>query len=297
MAVTSSAPRRTKRGSIRTAGTAGPTDRAPARHGATQRTTQSTPHGGTAHNVARAERIGSVALGAALVTLGLRRRDPAGVAAAILGGAFVARGASGHCPVYHAIGVSTGSSDAILGASRGDVTSRAATVNARKAIKVERAVTIEADRRTLYAFWRDFANLPRFMEHLVSVRVDSPTRSHWVAKAPAGRTVEWDAEIINEIDGNLIAWKSAADAEVPNAGSVHFSDAPGGRGTIVKVVMDVEPPAGRLGAVIARLFGEDPDRDVREDLRKFKQLMETGEIATSARRREGSAYVGSTPTK
>jgi uncharacterized membrane protein len=232
-----------------------------------------------------------VALGAALVTYGLRRRDPAGVVAAILGGVFVARGASGHCPVYHAMGVSTGASEAVLGPSRDDVTSRAATVNARKAVKVERAVTIEADRQSLYAFWRDFSNLPRFMEHLVSVRVDSPTRSHWVAKAPAGRTVEWDAEIINEIDGALIAWKSAPHAEVPNAGSVHFSDAPSGRGTIVKVVMDVEPPAGVLGAVVARLFGEDPDRQVREDLRNFKQLMETGDVTTSARRGAESAYV------
>ena len=288
MAVASRAPRRTKRGSIRTAGTAGPADRAPSREGMSR---------GGVPNVARPERIGSMALGAALVTYGLRRRDPAGVVAALLGGAFVARGASGHCPVYRAMGVSTGPSEAVLGPARGDVTSRAATVNARKAVKVERAVTIAADRQTLYRFWRDFANLPRFMEHLVSVRVDSPTRSHWVAKGPAGTTVEWDAEIINEIDGSLIAWKSAQNAEVPNAGSVHFSDAPGGRGTVVKVVMDVEPPAGLLGAGVARLFGEDPDREVREDLRKFKQLMETGEVTTSARRRADSAYVGATPTR
>ena len=281
MALATAAPRRTKRGSART-------------NGAIDHAVEGA---GAPHNVARPERIASVALGAALVTYGLRRRDGAGVAAAVIGGAFMARGASGHCPVYHAIGVSTGSADAVLGPPRGDVTSRAATVNARKAIKVERTVTIEADRQALYDFWHDFENLPRFMEHLESVRVDSPTRSHWVAKAPAGNTVEWDAVIINDIPGSLIAWKSAPGAQAPNAGSVHFSDAPGGRGTIVKVVMDVEPPAGKLGFVFAKLFGEDPDRDVREDLRKFKQLMETGEIATSARRREDSAYVGSTPTK
>jgi uncharacterized membrane protein len=195
------------------------------------------------------------------------------------------------------MGVSTGSADAVLDRSRRDVTSRAATVNARKSVKVERAVTIEADRQALYDFWRNFENLPRFMEHLESVRVQTPTRSHWTAKAPAGKSVEWDAEIINEIPGSLIAWKSLPGTGVPNAGSVHFTDAPGGRGTIVKVVMDVEPPAGKLGVIVARLFGEDPDREVREDLRKFKQLMETGEITTSARRREDSAYVGSTPTK
>jgi uncharacterized membrane protein len=281
MALATAAPRRTRAGSARTNGTG---DHAPS--GAD-----------TAHNVAQPERIGSVALGAALVTYGIRRRDPAGAVAALLGGAFVVRGATGHCPVYRAMGVSTGSADAVLDRSRPDVTSRAATVNARRAVKVERAVTIEADRHTLYEFWHDFENLPRFMEHLVSVRVVSPTESHWVAKAPAGKTVEWDAEIINDIPDSLIAWKSKAGAEVPNAGSVHFTDAPGGRGTIVKVVMDVEPPAGKLGFVIARLFGEDPGREVREDLRKFKQLMETGEITTSARRREESAYVGSTPTE
>jgi uncharacterized membrane protein len=249
------------------------------------------------HNVARPERIGSVALGAALVTYGIRRRDPAGAVAALLGGAFVLRGATGQCPVYRAMGVSTGSADAVLGRPRPDVTSRAATVNARRAVKVERAVTVEADRHALYAFWRDFENLPRFMEHLVSVRAESPTRSHWMAKGPAGSTVEWHAELVNDIPDTLIAWKSAPGAEVPNAGSVHFADAYGGRGTIVKVVMDVEPPVGKLGFVMAKLFGEDPDRQVREDLRKFKQLVETGEITTSARRREESAYVGTTPTR
>jgi uncharacterized membrane protein len=281
MALATAAPRRAKSGGARYDGT-----RQHAMH-----------YDAGAHNVAQPERIGSVALGAALVTYGIRRRDSAGAIAALLGGAFVLRGATGHCPLYQVMGISTGNVDAILGPSHSDVTGRAATVNARRAVKVERAVTIAADRKTLYDFWRNFENLPRFMEHLQSVRVESPTRSHWVARAPAGAVVEWDAEIINEIDGSLIAWKSIGDAEVPNAGSVHFSDAPADRGTIVKVVMDVEPPAGKLGFVIAKLFGEDPDRQVREDLRKFKQLMETGEISTSARRREDSAYVGATPTE
>lgn len=170
-----------------------------------------------------------------------------------------------------------------------DVTGQAATVNAREAVKLERAVTIEGSRAELYAFWHAFEHLPEFMEHLVSVRTVSGTRSHWVAKAPGGKTVEWDAVIVNDIPDSLIAWKSIGDADVSNAGSVHFSDAPGGRGTVVKVSLDYEPPAGRLGALVARLFGEDPDRQVREDLRKFKQLMETGEVTTSARRLEDDA--------
>ena len=254
------------------------------------------PPGDARHNVAKAERIGSVALGAALIGLGIRRRDPAGLVAALFGGYFVTRGATWRCAVYQALGVSTGPADAVLRpAIRDDVTSRAATVNARKAIKVERSVMIDKPRAALFAFWRDFQNLPRFMEHLVSVRVDSPTRSHWVAKAPAARTVEWDAEIVNEVPNEIIAWKSVGAPDVSNAGAVNFSDAPGGRGTIVRVTLDYEPPAGRVGAVLSHFLSEEPDRQIREDLRKFKQLMETGEITTSARRVEDSAYVGSTP--
>jgi uncharacterized membrane protein len=232
-----------------------------------------------AHNVAGPERIGSVALGAALITYGARRRGPAGAIAALVGGALVHRGATGNCMVYRAIGVSTGSSEALLTPPRRDVTGRAATVNARKAIRLERSVTIEAPRSELYAFWRDFTNLPRFMEHLVEVRVESPQRSHWIAKGPAGTTVEWDAEIVNDVPDSLIAWKTVGHADVPNAGSVHFSDAPGG-GTVVKVELDYEPPAGKLGALVARLFGEDPDHQIREDLRKLEQLMESGAITT-----------------
>jgi uncharacterized membrane protein len=251
---------------------------------------------GAVHNVAKPERIASVTLGAALITYGLRRRDATGIAAAIIGGAFVHRGATGNCPVYNALGISTGDSEAVLDAPhRKGVTGRAATVNARDAIKVERTVTINAPRAALYAFWKDFTNLPRFMEHLESVRVDSATRSHWKAKAPAGKTVEWDAELVNDVPDSIIAWKTVGDPDVANAGAVNFSDAPAGRGTIVKVTLDYEPPGGRIGNLVSRLFGEDPDRQVREDLRKFRQLMETGEVTTSARRVEDSAYVGSTP--
>ncbi|PYP78288.1 MAG: hypothetical protein DMD35_11810 [Gemmatimonadetes bacterium] len=254
------------------------------------------PPGDERHNVARGERIGSVALGTALVGLGLRRRDPAGLVAALFGGYFITRGATGRCVVYRALGVSTGAADTVLRATaRDDVTSRAATVNARRAVKVERSVTIERPREELFAFWRDFENLPRFMEHLVSVRVESPTRTRWKARAPAGRTVEWDAEIVNEVPNEIIAWKSVGEPDVANAGSVHFSDAPGDRGTIVRVILDYEPPAGRVGAMLSHFFSEEPEHQIREDLRKFKQLMETGEITTSARRIEDSAYVGSTP--
>jgi len=240
------------------------------------------------HNVAKPERIGSVAIGAALVAYGLRRRDPVGALVALFGGAFIHRGATGHCYVYDAMGVSTGPADSVLDApARDDVTGRAATVNARKAVKVEQSVTIARPRAELFAFWRDFANLPRFMNHLVSVRVESPMRSHWTAKAPAGQTVEWDAEIVNEVSDSIIAWKSVGDPDIANAGSVNFSDAPGG-GTVVRVTLDYEPPAGKLGAMLSHLFSEEPDHQIRDDLRRLKQLVEAGEVTTGRRVASGS---------
>jgi uncharacterized membrane protein len=236
-------------------------------------------------NVGEAERWASLAGGAALALYGLRRRDWAGLALALAGAVLVDRARTGHCPVYGSLGLSSaGGVPRRLGRGsreRGDVTSAAATVNARKAVKVERSVTINRPAQELYDFWRDFEQLPRFMTHLESVTVLDDRRSHWVAKAPAGTEVEWDAEIINEIPGQLIAWKSVAPADVANAGSVHFQTAPGGRGTEVKVVLDYEPPAGRLGAIAAKLLHEEPDTQVREDLRRFKQLMEAGEVPTT----------------
>ena len=250
----------------------------------------------TKHNVAKGERIGSVALGAALLALGARRRDRLGLATAMVGGYLIGRGATGHCFLYQALGVSTGSADAVLAPwHRNDVTSRAATVNARKAIKIERSVTIDRPREQLFAFWRDFENLPRFMSHLVSVRVDTATRSHWEAGRRPVSTVEWDAEIVNEVPNEIIAWKSIRDADVANAGAVNFSDAPDGRGTVVRVRLDYEPPAGRFGAMLTHFTDEEPDRQIRDDLLKLKELMETGVIRTSARRTEGRANPEAAP--
>jgi uncharacterized membrane protein len=145
---------------------------------------------------------------------------------------------------------------------------------------VSRAVTINRSAEDLFKFWRNFENLPRFMTGLVSVRAEGK-RSHWVARGPLGTHAEWDAEIITEESNRLIGWRSLEGSEVATAGSVHFNPAPGGRGTEVRVEMKYEPPAGKVGALIAKLFGEDPARQIQEDLRRFKQLMETGEIPTA----------------
>lgn len=150
---------------------------------------------------------------------------------------------------------------------------------------IGRTVTINRPRSELFAYWRDFANLPTFMDNVVSVEILDASRSHWVVKAPAGRTVEWDAVITEEKEGETIAWASAEGADVPNSGRIDFRDAQGGRGTIVTATILYDPPAGVVGKVIAKLFQREPAIQARRDLRRFKQLMETGEIATNARTR------------
>ena len=146
---------------------------------------------------------------------------------------------------------------------------------------IARAVTINRPREELYAFWRDFSNLPKFMENIDSITVADDKRSHWVVKAPAGKTVEWDAILIKEEPGRLLVWESGPGADIKNGGQVEFKDAPGGRGTEVHATIVYEPPGGRFGEFIAKLFQKDPGVEARRDLRRFKQLMETGEISTT----------------
>ncbi len=144
-------------------------------------------------------------------------------------------------------------------------------------------VTVNKPADELYRYWRDFANLPDFMQHLAAVQDLGEGRSHWRAKAPLGQTVEWDATIINEIEDALIAWQSVEGAQISNAGSVRFRPAPGDRGTEVRVTLSYAPPAGKMGVAIAKILGEEPGRQVADDLRRFKQLMEAGELPTNDR--------------
>jgi uncharacterized membrane protein len=144
-------------------------------------------------------------------------------------------------------------------------------------------VTINRPRAELYAYWRDFSKLATFMDNVERVDILDDKRSHWVVKAPAGKTVEWDAVITEERDGELIAWASTEGADVPNSGRIDFRDAQGDRGTIVTATIVYDPPAGMVGKLIAKMFQREPAIQARRDLRRFKQLMETGEIATAAR--------------
>jgi len=146
---------------------------------------------------------------------------------------------------------------------------------------VGRTVTINRPRSELYAFWRDLSNLPRFMENVKHVEVVGPDRSHWTVKAPAGSTVEWDAVITEDRPNELLAWASTQESTVRHSGSVRFRDAHGGRGTEVTATIIYDPPAGVLGKAIAKLSGREPKVQARRDLRRFKQLMEAGEIAIS----------------
>jgi uncharacterized membrane protein len=155
-----------------------------------------------------------------------------------------------------------------LAAQRGDVL-------------VGRSVTINRPREELYAFWRDFNNLPLFMHNVNTVTVKDRTQSHWVIEAPAGKTVEWDSQITRDEPGALIAWQSLDGASVRNSGQVEFLDSPDGRGTVVRVVLTYDPPAGAVGKLIAKLFQKEPKVQARQDLRRFKQLMETGEVSTA----------------
>jgi uncharacterized membrane protein len=148
-------------------------------------------------------------------------------------------------------------------------------------VKVEQVVTINRSIDELYRFWRDFGNFPNFMRHLKKVEVLDERRSRWTAKAPAGMSIHWVAEIVDDREGEWISWRSLPGSQVEHSGSVGFSPAPGARGTEVRVQMEYRPPAGRIGRVIATAFGEEPEQQVREDLRRFKQLMETGVIPLS----------------
>ncbi|MBX3300681.1 MAG: SRPBCC family protein [Nitrospira sp.] len=148
-------------------------------------------------------------------------------------------------------------------------------------IRISAALIIDRAQEPLYRHWRELSNLPQFMKHVMRIEMSDDRRSHWVAKGPVGSTIEWDAELTEDRPNELIAWHSVDGSELDHAGSVRFEQAPGGRGTIVAVEMQYRPPLGTVGAAVAPWFGEDPNQTVKMDLRRFKQIMETGEVITT----------------
>ena len=217
-------------------------------------------------NISATARLVSTVAGTALALAGYQRSNkPLG----LLGIGLLARGASGWCPVTAAIdpdAYDMGSTRRYLGGSRG--------------IILDDAITIYRPVSEVYSYWRNLENLPRFMEHLEEVDVIDRFHSHWVARGPLGMRVEWDAEVINDIPPTLLSWKSVGTADVVSAGSVRFKAA-GEHATEVRVKLQYDPPAGKLGSTVAWLFGDDPQLQIAEDLRRFKQLVESGDIATS----------------
>ena len=167
--------------------------------------------------------------------------------------------------------------------------------NGTQGIHAKGRCVVNRPLEEVYNFWRNFQNLPRFMRHLESVEDLGDGRSHWVAKGPAGMKVEWDATIVADVPGEVITWRSLENSDVDNAGAVRFEQAPGGRGTIVRVNFEYNPVGGVVGATIAKLFGEEPSQQLDDDLRRFKQVMEVGEVVVSDATLLGAGYFEQRP--
>jgi uncharacterized membrane protein len=208
-------------------------------------------------NVGDKERMISALAGAASIFYGLARRDKQGLGLAALGSYLVYRGVSGHCLTYQTLGVNT-------------------TSERTEGILVDKSITIDVQPDKLYKFWVDFENLPQFMDHLEAVWMIGDHRYRWVAKAPAGMSVEWDADIIEERPGELVAWRSLQGSEIANEGSVRFEPADHGLATTVHVSLKYYPPAGKVGAWIAKMLGEEPGDQIEADLQHLKEIMESG---------------------
>jgi uncharacterized membrane protein len=219
-------------------------------------------------NVGKLERLGSIVVGSALMTYGLSRKSKSGAGLAAAGTTLVFRGTTGHCPVYSRIGISTAD-------HRGDT--REALAGSR-GFHVRESIRLEKPLEEVYRCWRTLETLPRVMTHLERVSALGNGRSHWVAKGPAGSRIEWDAEIINEVENKVIGWRSLPDSDLVTAGSVNFDRVRNGQETQVSVHLQYAPPAGRIGRFVAQLFGDEPSQAIREDLRRLKWLLEAGEI-------------------
>lgn len=223
----------------------------------------------TGPNVEGNERIGSGVLGSFLVLWGLRRHGLGGAAAILAGMALCGRAATGRCAIKRAI------------QGRPYARNVAQDRGWQSAAVSSAAVTIARPRTDVYRLWRDFTNLPRFIAHVEHIEVLTPHRSRWTVRAPMGRLVSWTSYITEEIENERIAWESEGSAEVPNFGWVEFRDAPGGRGTEVRALIAYRPPYGEAGRLVNILFRETPAHQMQDDLRRLKQIMETGEVAAS----------------
>lgn len=223
-----------------------------------------------ARNVGAIERWVSLGAGGLLALGALRARGVLGALAGSGSALLLYRGVTGYCPVYAALGVCT--------AKRcGEYYNPAASVPYGSGVRVEQSIAVARPARELYDFWRRLDTLPQFMEHVEEVTSLTDRRSRWRVRAPIGSRVTWEAEIINDVPGELIGWRSLPGSAIHHAGSVHFDRRDGV--TEVRVVLEYAPPARYVGASMARILGDDPQRAVAEDLRRFKAITERGEHA------------------
>jgi uncharacterized membrane protein len=206
--------------------------------------------------------------GGALLTFGLRQRSFLGGLAALVGTDLVANGATGH-HLHEFLG-------AVEHLGPGGT-----RIPHQIGVQVQRSVLVNTTPEKAYEFVRNLENLPRFLKHLKNIQISDEKRSHWTVRGPRGKDVEWDAEIITDTPGELLSWRSLDHPDVKSAGSVHFERAIGNRGSIVRVRLQYLPIGGALRAFVGKLFGDDPDLQLADDLRRLKQVLETGEIATT----------------
>lgn len=225
----------------------------------------------TKKNVGDTERVVSTLAGGSLIAYGIKRKDWLGALLSVVGGGLAMRGATGHCQVYDALDFDTNRNSLL---EKGKVKAKDWF---EQKVEVIKSVTINKSAAELYKFWRNFENLPKFMNHLESVRIIDEKKSEWTAKAPLGYKAHWGAIITEDSENELIAWRSVENSEIPNSGRVEFLPTVD-RGTVVKVTVRYAPPAGKLGALAAYFLTEEPDTQIAEDLRRFKSLMETGLI-------------------
>jgi uncharacterized membrane protein len=239
-------------------------------------------HNRHAVNMASWDRAVSILAGGLLAGSGLARGSR-GLPRALLGAALIERGVTGHSLFYEIFGFRT----APLG--QGAATT---SVPYELGLRVDRSITINLPRPEAFRFLRNLGNLPKFLSHVQSVTETGEGRSHWVVCGPAGHSFEWDAVLHNERDNELIAWRTLPGSDVDHAGSVLFRDAPWGRGTEVRIELQYNPPAGAAGALISRLWGEEPTQQIDDDMLRLKQILEIGEVLTTEGQPRGSAALG-----
>ncbi len=223
-------------------------------------------------NVGEAERLISIAVGIPVTIFGLNRGILNGLVPKLLGGSLILRGVTGHSFLYQRLGVSTIE----------HTPAAIAELPNNQGIQVQRAVTINASPEELYRYLRDFRNAPRFMKYIESVQTTGDGRSHWVAKTPLGATVAWDAEITNDEPGHLIAWRRTQGPFLaPSGGSVRFEPKRNGRETVVRLEIEFRQWRGPIGTMLGNVLGQIPEQVARQNLERFKELMEAGEIPTT----------------